>query len=375
MTLRSDHDSEHAALLERARGFVAEEVEPHAARIDREAEFPRDVYRRIAEEGWIGLTRPEGAGATFLEWTLWIEELAAASATVADVALTSELLAFILGEFGSEEQRELVGPLLAGEILGAFALTEPTAGSDAGAIKTRAEHDDGAYVLTGTKALITLADVADWAVVLAKTDPGAGTRGITAFMVERAGFRNAEHPYEMMGQRGTAVGELHLEGYRVPASAMVGEPGEGFKIALSALDSGRIGIAALAVGIARAAFEAAVSYAGHRRQFGHPIASFQGIQWMLADMATHIEAARLLTHRAARLRDAGRPHTKEAAMAKLRASDVAMETTINALQVHGGAGYRKDLPLERYVRDAKLTQIYEGTNQIQRIVIAREILE
>jgi acyl-CoA dehydrogenase len=211
--------------------------------------------------------------------------------------------------------------------------------------------------------------------VLAKTDPGAGTRGITAFMVERAGFRNAEHPYEMMGQRGTAVGELHLEGYRVPASAMVGELGEGFKIALSALDSGRIGIAALAVGIARAAFEAAVSYAGHRRQFGHPIASFQGIQWMLADMATHIEAARLLTHRAARLRDAGRPHTKEAAMAKLRASDVAMETTINALQVHGGAGYRKDLPLERYVRDAKLTQIYEGTNQIQRIVIAREILE
>jgi acyl-CoA dehydrogenase len=161
----------------------------------------------------------------------------------------------------------------------------------------------------------------------------------------------------------------------VPASAMVGELGEGFKIALSALDSGRIGIAALAVGIARAAFEAAVSYAGHRRQFGHPIASFQGIQWMLADMATHIEAARLLTHRASRLRDAGRPHTKEAAMAKMRASDVAMETTINALQVHGGAGYRKDLPLERYVRDAKLTQIYEGTNQIQRIVIAREILE
>ena len=210
MRLRSDHDSEHAALLERARGFVEEEVEPHAARIDREAEFPRDVYRRIAEEGWIGLTRPEGAGATFLEWTLWIEELAAASATVADVALTSDLLAFILGEFGSEEQRELVGPLLAGEILGAFALTEPTAGSDAAAIETRAEHDDGAYVLTGTKALITLADVADWAVVLAKTDPEAGTRGITAFMVERAGFRNAEHPYEMMGQRGTAVGGLHL---------------------------------------------------------------------------------------------------------------------------------------------------------------------
>jgi alkylation response protein AidB-like acyl-CoA dehydrogenase len=177
-----------------------------------------------------------------------------------------------------------------------------------------------------------------------------------------------------MGQRGTAVGELHLEGCRVPESAMVGEPGEGFKIALRALDSGRIGIAALAVGIARAAFEAAVGYAGHRRQFGRPIASFQGIQWMLADMATDIEVARLLTHRAAGLRDAGRPHTKEAAMAKMRASDVAMETTINALQVHGGAGYRKDLPLERYVRDAKLTQIYEGTNQIQRIVIAREIL-
>jgi acyl-CoA dehydrogenase len=374
MTLRSNHDSEHAALLERARGFVVEEVEPHAARIDREAEFPRHVYGRIAEEGWIGLTRPEGAGATFLEWTLWIEELAAASATVADVVLTSDLLAYILGEFGSGEQRELLGPLLAGESLGAFALTEPTAGSDAAAIETRAERDDDSYVLTGTKAWITLADVADWAVVLAKTDPEAGTRGITAFLVERGGFVNGQQPYDMMGQRGTAVGELHLEGCRVPEGAMVGEPGEGFKIALRALDSGRIGIAALAVGIARAAFEAAVSYASHRRQFGRQIASFQGIQWMLADMATHIEAARLLTHQAARLRDAGRPHTKEAAMAKLRASDVAMEITINALQVHGGAGYRKDLPLERYVRDAKLTQIYEGTNQIQRIVIAREIL-
>jgi acyl-CoA dehydrogenase len=375
MTPRSGHDSEQAALLERARGFVAEEVEPHAARIDREAEFPRDVYRRIAEEGWIGLTRPEGAGATFLEWTLWIEELAAASATVADVALTSDLLAFILGEFGSAEQRELLGPLLAGETLGSFALTEPNAGSDAAAIETRAERDDGSYVLTGTKAWITLADVAAWAVVLAKTDPEAGTRGISAFLVERGDFRNGEQPYEMMGQRGTAVGELHLEGCQVPESAMVGEPGVGFKIALRALvDSGRIGIAALAVGIARAAFEAALSYAGHRRQFGRPIASFQGIQWMLAEMATHIEAARLLTHRAARLRDAQLPHTKEAAMAKMRASDVAMETTINALQVHGGAGYRKDLPLERYVRDAKLTQIYEGTNQIQRIVIAREIL-
>jgi alkylation response protein AidB-like acyl-CoA dehydrogenase len=376
MTLRSNHElsSEQAALLERARRFVAAEVEPHAARIDREAEFPRDIYHRIAKEGWIGLTRPEGAGATSLEWTLWIEELAAASATVADVVLTADLLAYILGEFGSAEQRELLGPLLAGETLGAFALTEPNAGSDAAAIETRAERDDGSYVLTGTKAWITLADVADWAVVLAKTDPEAGTRGITAFLVERGNFRNGEQPYDMMGQRGTAVGELHLEGCRVPESAMVGEPGEGFKVALRALDSGRIGIAALAVGIARAAFEAAVGYAGRREQFGRPISSFQGIQWMLADMATDIEAARLLIQRAARLRDAGHPHTKEAAMAKMRASDVAMETTINALQVHGGAGYRKDLPLERYVRDAKLTQIYEGTNQIQRIVIAREIL-
>ena len=309
-----------------------------------------------------------------LEWTLWIEELAAASATVADVVLTSDLLAFILGEFGSEDQRALLGPLLAGETLGCFALTEKNAGSDAAAVETRAEREDGSYVLTGSKAWITMADVADWAIVLAKTDPEAGTRGITAFLVERGDFTNGGEPYDMMGQRGTAVGELHLEGCRLREEALVGEVGEGFKVALRALDSGRIGIAALAVGIARAAFEAAVDYAGRREQFGRPISSFQGLQWMLADMATDIDAARLLVHRAARLRDAGRPHTREAAMAKLRASDVAMETTVNALQVHGGAGYRKDLPLERYVRDAKLTQIYEGTNQIQRIVIAREIL-
>jgi acyl-CoA dehydrogenase len=190
----------------------------------------------------------------------------------------------------------------------------------------------------------------------------------------RGDFTNGDEPYDMMGQRGTAVGEVRMEGCRISASAMVGKPNQGYKIAMEALDTGRIGIAALAVGLARAAFEAATDYAGRREQFGRALSSFQGLRWMLVDMATDIEAARLLTHRAARLRDAGLPYTREAAMAKMRASDTAMRVTVDALQVHGGVGYSRELPLERYVRDAKVTQIYEGTNQIQREVIAREML-
>jgi alkylation response protein AidB-like acyl-CoA dehydrogenase len=366
-------ETDHAALRERVRGFAATEVEPHAARIDREAEFPREVYRRAAGEGLVGFTRPEGAGGDALGWALAMEELAAASATVADVILLSEMLALILDKAGSERQRELLGPLMRGETLGAFALTEPNAGSDAAAIETRAEREGDSYVLTGTKSYINNASVADWAVVLAKTDPEAGTRGITAFLVERGGFSSGE-PYDLMGQRGIAVGELYLEGARVSGGAVVGQLGDGFGLAMRALDLGRIGVGAMAVGIARAAFEAAADYAGRRVQFGRPISSFQGLRWMLADMATDIEAARLLVHRAARLRDAGLSYTREAAMAKMRASDTAMSVTLDALQVHGGTGYRKDLPVERYVRDAKITQIYEGTNQILRQVIARETL-
>ena len=280
----------------------------------------------------------------------------------------------MLDEHGTEEQKSYIGPLLAGETMGAFALTEAEAGSNAAAIGTVARRDGDSYVLDGTKAWITCAQSADWAIVLAKTDPDAGTRGISAFLVDREGFTNGE-PYDLMGQHGTAVGKLRLDGCRVPASAMLGEPGQGYKIAKNALDTGRIGIAALAVGIARAAYEAAVEFAGGREQFGQKVSSFQGIRWMLVDMATDIEAARLLTHRAARLRDAGLGrHTTESAMAKLRASDVAMRVTVDALQVDGATGYSKSEPLERYVRDAKLTQIYEGTNQIQREVLARQLL-
>jgi alkylation response protein AidB-like acyl-CoA dehydrogenase len=348
------------------------EVQPHAARIDREAQFPRDIYRRAAAEGLVGFLRPAGAARDTLEWALMMEEMAAASASVADILLLSEMIALILDEGGSALQRELLGPLLAGEQLGAFALTEINAGSDAAAIETRAEPDGEDYILNGTKAYINNASVADWAIVLAKTDPQAGTRGISAFHVDRSQFTNGE-PYDLMGQRGIAVGELYLEGCRVHHSAIVGKLGEGFKLAMRSLDVGRIGVGAMAVGIARAAYEAAVAYAGKRRQFGRTISSFQGIRWMLADMETDITAARLLVHQAARLRDAGISFTREAAMAKLRASDMAMNVTINALQIHGGAGYRKDLPLERYVRDAKITQIYEGTNQILRQIIARNI--
>ena len=364
---------EHVALRDRVRAFAQREIAPHATRIDREAQFPWDIYRLSAREGLAGFTRAAGAGGDTLDWALVMEEVGAASAAVADILLLSEMVALILDEAGSEQQKTLLRPLIAGETLGAFALTEPNAGSDAAAIETQAEPDGDDYILTGTKAYINNATVADWAIVQAKTDPNAGTHGITAFLVTRGQFSSGEQ-YDLMGQRGIAVGELYLTDCRVPRSAMVGKEGEGFKLAMRALDVGRIGIGAMAVGIARAAYEAAVAYAGQRRQFGRQISAFQGIQWMLADMATDIEAARLLVHHAARLRDAGSTFTRAAAMAKLRASDTAMNVTLNALQIHGGVGYRRDLPLERYVRDAKITQIYEGTNQILRQVIARSIV-
>ncbi len=376
MTIRGEADpkAEHAELVGRVRRFVADEVEPRAAGIDRENAFPGDVYRRMGEESLLGLARPQGAGKTTLEWAVWIEELAAASATVADIVCSVDLVALILDEHGTEAQKSMIGPLLAGETVGAFALTEAQAGSDAAAIETAARREGDTYVLQGKKAWITCAQAADWAIVLAKTDPEAGTRGITAFLVERGDFTNGEGPYDTMGQRGTAVGELHLDGCRVPEGSIVGKPGRGYKLAMKALDTGRIGIAALAVGVARAAYEAAVDFAGSREKFGQTIATFQGLRWMLVDMATDIEAARLLTHGAATLRDAGVRHTTESAMAKLHASDVAMKVTVDALQIHGASGYSRGLPLERYVRDAKLTQIYEGTNQIQREVLARQLL-
>jgi alkylation response protein AidB-like acyl-CoA dehydrogenase len=364
--------AERAAVRDRMRAFATTEVAPHASRIDREAQFPHDIYRRAASVGLIGFTRPDGAACDTLDWALAMEEIGAASAAIADILLLAEMIALMLDEAGSEDQRALLQPLLAGKTLGAFALTEVNAGSDAAAIETQAIPDGDYYILNGTKAYINNASVADWAIVMAKTDSEAGTRGITAFLVERDQFTNGE-PYDLMGQRGIAVGELYLQNSRVHRSAIVGKVGEGFKLAMRSLDVGRIGVGAIAVGIARAAYEAAVDYAGRRKQFGRPIASFQGLRWMLADMDTDIAAARLLVHHAARLRDAGLPFTREAAMAKLRASDMAMNVTLNALQVHGGAGYRRDLPLERYVRDAKITQIYEGTNQILRQVIARNI--
>lgn len=364
---------EHVALREQVREFVSEEVAPYAEDIDVRAEFPRDVYRRVAEEGLMGFTRPSLHGGDVLGWVLVMEELAAASATVADVALLTEMLALILDEEGSEEQKGLIAPLAAGESLGAFALTEQNAGSDAAAVETRAVLDGGYYNIDGTKAWINNASVADWAIVLASTEPAAGKDGITAFHVERGGFSSSE-PYELMGQRGIAVGELYLEGCRVTEGAMVGAPGGGFEIAMRSLDLGRIGIGALAVGIARAALSAAVEYITAREQFGRPIASFQGIRWTVADLATDLEAARLLVHRAAILRDSGLPHRREAAMAKLRASDVAMKVTVEALQLHGGTGYLSGSPVERYLRDAKVTQIYEGTNQILRQVVARETI-
>jgi alkylation response protein AidB-like acyl-CoA dehydrogenase len=363
-----------------AREVARTEIAPHAAAWDEEARFPAELIPRLAELGLLGVCVPEehgGAGADFLSYVLVLEELSHADAGVGvTVAVHTSAATLPLLRFGTEEQiGRFVPPLARGEHLGAFALTEPGAGSDAGSLRTQATRDGETYRLTGTKQWITNGSHASTFLLFARTDPETtSARGISAFVLDAEHVRVTREERKL-GIRSSSTADLALEDVSVPADRLVGEDGHGFAIALATLDGGRIGIAAQALGIAQAAYEVARAHALERHQFGRRIADFQAIQWKLADMATEIDAARLLTYRAAWLKDQGRPHKAEGAKAKLYASEMARRQTAEAIQILGGYGYTKELPLERYYRDAKVTEIYEGTSEVQRIVIARELLK
>jgi acyl-CoA dehydrogenase len=372
--------SEELLALQRAvRTFARRELVPIAAELDRAPRFPWPTLRAMGAMGLLGLTTPTeygGAGLGTLDAAVLLEEIAAADASHATImSVTSGLPQALLTRHGSAEQRARWLPrLAAGEWIGAFCLTEPHAGSDAAALRTRARRVAGGYVLDGTKAWITGGGEAQVYVVLASTDPAAGARGITAFVVERnqAGVSFGA-PESKLGQHAAIATTMSLDGCRVPDDQRLGREGQGFVLAMGSLDGARIGIAAQSVGIARAALDAAVVYAEERQAFGASLREFQGVSFPLAEMATRLDAARLLTLRAAWLKDRGFRVTKEASMAKLYASEAAGFVTDAALQVFGGYGYSRDYPVERYYRDARVTRIYEGTSEIQRIVIARQL--
>jgi butyryl-CoA dehydrogenase len=372
--------SEQRLLRETVREFARDRIAPIARRHDESGEFPKDTVREMAELGLFGIPFPEeygGAGADTLALVLVVEELAKVDASHSiTVGAHTSLGASPIHDFGTPDQKErYLTPLASGDALGAFGLTEATSGSDAANMGTTAVPDGAGWVLNGTKVFITNAGVAETFVVAAVTDPDAGARGISTFIVERGwqGVRSGKKE-DKLGWRASDTRELILEEVHVPAESLLGEEGKGFKQCLHTLNGGRIGIAAHALGIAEGAYEAARAYALERRQFGRPIAEFQATRFKLADMATGIEAGRHLTYHAARLKDAGAPYRLEAAQAKLFCSELAMRTTIEAVQIHGGNGYTHDYPVERMMRDAKITEIGEGTSEIQRMVIAREIL-
>ncbi len=362
------------------RDWAQREVAPGAAGRDEDERYDRSLFERAGELGLTGLPYPEelgGAGMGTFAWILAIEEIAAADMGMAvslSVHILSQLCIFANGT--DEQKRRFLPPMTAGRELGAFALTEPESGSDAASLSLAARRDGDDYVLTGTKIWITNAGDAARYVVFATVDGSTGTSGITAFVVEAdtPGFRLGSKERKM-GIRGTSAYELIFENARVPAPHRLGEEGEGLKVALSALGAGRIGIAGACTGLARNALELATRYALDRRQFGRPIADQQMIQGMLAEMAVGVDAARLLTWRAARMRDAGMPINAPSSMAKWYASDVAMRVTTDAVQIYGGAGYSRDNPVERLMRDAKGAQIYEGPNQIHRLIVAQQLLD
>lgn len=363
------------------REFAEREVKPRAEAIDHDGEFPRDLVDKAAGLGLTGILIPEaygGAGLDHVSFAIFIEEVArfcASTAGILDVHASVGSEPIVL--FGNEEQKERWLPDLAGgEKLAAFALTEPEAGSDAAHLKTTATPRDGRYVLNGTKIFITNAGEAQLYVVMAATRPGSGADGITAFLVSGDNPGLIVGPkFKKMGLNGSAIAEVNFDDCEVDERDRLGEEGQGFRIAMQALDRGRIGISAQAVGLAQGALDDAIVYAKQRQQFGKPIAEFQSIQNKLADMAVKIRAARWMTWRAAALCDASKPFVKEAAMAKLFATDAGMDITLDALQVFGGYGYLEDYPMARRVRDAKACQIYEGTNQVQRVIIARELMQ
>jgi butyryl-CoA dehydrogenase len=363
-----------------ARDFAEKEVRPIAEEIDREARFPRETVRRMGELGLMGIAVPEawgGSGSDTVAYAVALEEVSRACASHGVVmSVNNSLYCDPVAKYGTAEQKErFLTPFASGQKIGCFSLTEPEAGSDATNQITVARRDGDAYLLDGRKIFVSSGREAAVALVFAQTDRTKGPRGISAFLVEKGtpGFIVVKTE-DKLGIRASDTAEFLFEGCRVPASSRLGEEGQGFKIAMTTIDGGRIGIGAQAVGIAVAAYEASVVYARERKSFGVPIGQHQMVQWMLADMATGIEAARLLTLRAAWLKDRGEPFGPEAAMAKLFASETAMRVATDAVQVHGGYGFIKEYQVERHFRDAKITQIYEGTSQIQKLVIARHLL-
>jgi butyryl-CoA dehydrogenase len=363
-----------------AREFAQEHIRPIAAEIDREARFPHETVKRMGELGLMGIAVPErwgGAGADVVSYVVALEEIAKACASHAVVmSVNNSLYGDPILTFGTDAQRaRFLQPVASGHALGCFALTEPQAGSDASNQATVARRDGEHYVVTGRKLFITNGREASFALVFAQTDRAQGHRGISAFVVEKGtpGF-GVSKTEDKLGIRASDTAELVFEECRVPVAHRIGEEGQGFRVALTAIDGGRIGIGAQAVGIAAGAYERSVAYARERKAFGVAIGQHQMVQWMLADMATAIEGARLLCLQAAALKDRGAPFTRQAAMAKLFCAETAMKVTTDAIQVHGGYGFIKDYEVERYFRDAKITQLYEGTSQIQKLVIAREVL-
>ncbi|MEV7026821.1 acyl-CoA dehydrogenase family protein [Kitasatospora sp. NPDC093558] len=364
-------------LLNLTRELVQRELKPRASQDEAADRFPRDVFRTLGEAGILSLPYDEKYGGGEQPYEVYLqvlEELSAGWLAVGLGVSVHTLSCHALATFGTEEQRAAWLPgMLSGEQLGAYCLSEPQSGSDAAALRTRAELDGDEYVVNGTKAWITHGGQADFYSSLVRTGVD-GPKGISCLLVpgDQPGLSFAA-PEHKMGMRSSPTAQVHFDGARVPRERLVGEEGQGFQIALAALDSGRLGIAACAIGVAQAALDLAVEYAGTRKQFGRPIAEFQGLSFMLADMATQIEAGRALYLSAARLRDAGRPFSKQAAMAKLFCTDTVMRVTTDAVQVLGGYGYTQDFPAERFMREAKVLQIVEGTNQIQRLVIGRHL--
>ena len=372
--------SEQELLRKTVREFAETEIRPYVMTWDEAQCFPRDLWPRLGSLGLTGIQFPEqygGAGLSAVDYCICIEELARVDPSIAlSIAAHNGLCAAHLYLFGSEAQRErYLPPLAKGQVIGAWGLTEASAGSDAAAMRTTARLENGQWVLNGSKQFITHGTIGGMLVAMAVTDREQGARGISAFVIER-GTRGltAGKKESKLGMRASDTSEVIFQDCRVPEDAVVGKVGDGFIDAMRVLDAGRIGIAALAVGLAQGAFEAALSYARERRAFGKPIARFQAIQWKLADAATKIEAARLLTYQAAYLKERGRRTTLESSMAKLYASEIAVRVADDCVQIHGGYGFVKDYPAEKYFRDVKLTTIGEGTSEIQRLVIARQLL-
>jgi butyryl-CoA dehydrogenase len=370
---------EQEQIRDAVRAFAQGELAPHAARWDREHEFPRAALRGLGELGALGIVVPEawgGAGLDYVSLAVALEEIAAGDgATSTIVSVQNSVVCGPLNAFGTDAQKEqYLKPLARGERFGCFCLTEPQAGSDAAAIATRATRDGDHWVLDGVKQFITTGKNADVAIVFAVTDKARGKKGISGFVVDTAtpGFVVARVE-DKLGQRASDTAQIVFENCRVPAANLLGGEGDGYRIALANLEGGRIGIAAQAVGMARAAFDAALAFARERVAFGKPVAEHQGVTFKLADMATQIEAARQLVWHAAALRDAGLPCLKEASMAKLFASEMAERVCSDAIQIHGGYGYVADFPVERIYRDVRVCQIYEGTSEIQRLVIGRAL--